>query len=111
MTARYPHSAPVRTSEEFDTLDRIDSRVRSLAAALGAHEMHYPALIARGVLDRAEYPEAFPHLLMSACQSTVLENADIGQWCLSPAVCYHTYAQLAGGMLEAPSVITARGRC
>jgi hypothetical protein len=111
MTAGYPQSAPVRTSEEFDALDRIDSRVRSIAAALGAHEMRYPALIARGVLDRAEYPQAFPHLLMSACRSTVLDNGDIGQWCLSPAVCYHTYAQLAGRVLEAPAVITARGRC
>ena len=47
-------------------LDRIDARVRGLAASMGAREMQYPALIAREVLEQAEYTQAFPHLLMSA---------------------------------------------
>ena len=111
MTARYPQSAPVRTEDELRTLDGIDARVLSVAASFGAHEVQYPALVARGVLDQAEYPQAFPHLLMSACRSDCLEHGDAGPWCLSPAVCYHTYAQLAGRVLEAPAVITARGRC
>lgn len=102
MNAGYPQSAPARTRDELNVLDRIDARVRDLAAAIGAREMQYPALIAREVLERAEYAQAFPHLLMSASGT---------DWCLSPAVCYHTYAQLARRVLEAPVVITARGRC
>ena len=121
MTAGYPRSAPARSRDELNTLDRIDARVRDLAVSIGAREMQYPALIAREVLERAEYPQAFPHLLMSASRIALVEDGDIGQpvpgdpvmtdWCLSPAVCYHTYAQLARRVLEAPVVITARGRC
>lgn len=102
MTACYPQSAPARSRDELNTLDRIDARVRDLAVSIGAREMQYPALIARAVLERAEYPQAFPHLLMSASGT---------DWCLSPAVCYHAYAQLARQVVEAPVVITARGRC
>ena len=111
MNIGFPQSAPSRTAEELGVLNRIDARVRSAAASLGAEEIHYPALIARGALDRAEYPKAFPHLLMSAGQSAVFDDHGISQWCLSPAVCYHAYAQLAGRVLDAPLVITARGRC
>lgn len=121
MNAGYPQAAPARTRDELDTLDRIDARVRALAVSIGAREMQYPALIARAVLEQAEYPRAFPHLLMSASRMELLENGDTGQagsgspimtdWCLSPAVCYHTYAQLARRVLEDPVVITARGRC
>jgi seryl-tRNA synthetase len=121
MNAGYPQSAPARTRDELNALDRIDVRVRDLAVAIGAREMQYPALIAREVLEQAEYPRAFPHLLMSASRNGLPEHGDTGQpgsaspiitdWCLSPAVCYHTYAQLARRVLEAPVVITARGRC
>ena len=121
MTACYPQSAPARSRDQQNALERIDARVRDLAVSIGAREMQYPALIARAVLERAEYPQAFPHLLMSASRIALVEDGDTGQpgsgdpvmtdWCLSPAVCYHTYAQLARRVLEAPMVITARGRC
>jgi len=102
MIREYPQAAPVRCLNQQTVLDRIDARVRGLAASMGAREMQYPALIAREVLEQAEYTQAFPHLLMSACPTT---------WCLSPAVCYHTYAHLAHRTLEDPMVVTARGRC
>ena len=111
MTACYPQSAPTRAQDELRTLNGIDSCVRALAMSLGAREMQYPALVDRGVLEQAEYPQAFPHLLMSASRTAFPENENAGQWCLSPAVCYHTYAQLAGRVLHEPAVITARGRC
>lgn len=109
--AGYPESAPARTGDELRTLNDIDVGVRSIAASFGAHEVQYPSLIARGVLEQAECLQAFPHLLMSAGRTVAGDEGDTGQWCLSPAVCYHTYAQLAGRVLEAPAVMTARGRC
>lgn len=111
MTSGHPQSAPARSEDELHTLNCIDARIRGVAASLGAHEVQYPALIARGVLEQAEYTQAFPHLLMSACGSPFLENGDTGRWCLSPAVCYHTYAQLAGHVIDTPAIITSRGRC
>jgi hypothetical protein len=66
MTPQYRQSAPVRTRNDLDVIDRIDARIRGFAGSIGAREMQYPALIARDVLDQSEYPEAFPHLLMAA---------------------------------------------
>jgi seryl-tRNA synthetase len=73
------------------------------------------------VLEDAEYPKAFPHLLMSATRADCddLAQGDASAhghsvptgWCLSPAVCYHAYAQLSGRVLADPVVISARGRC
>jgi seryl-tRNA synthetase len=111
MNREYPQPAPARTLNQQQVLDRIDARLRSLASSMGAREMQYPALIAREVLEQAEYTQAFPQLLMSATDAHT-HDADGGTaWCLSPAVCYHTYAQLAHRILEDPTVVTARGHC
>jgi hypothetical protein len=102
----------------MELVDRIDRKVRDLAAGMGATEFQFPVLIARDVLDRAEYPQAFPHLLLSATRAerdaddekfprSVTESG----WCLSPAVCYHAYAQLSQRQLSSPMMVTARGRC
>lgn len=130
MTADHRQSAPTRMRDEIDALDRIDLRVREIASSFGAREMQYPALIAREVLERAEYPRAFPHLLMFASRNVMPALGDTGQsssggrergdrddgmgahdWCLSPAVCYHAFAQLAGRLIDKATALTARGRC
>jgi hypothetical protein len=122
MSTRYKLSAPIRSGRECGPFDRIDAAVKGIAASLNASEMQYPVLIHRAVLDHAEYPEAFPHLLMSAshryghhgdtpaCNNARTDHA-LTEWCLSPAVCYHTYAQLAGSTMDRLAVFTARGRC
>ena len=121
MTVRCEPSAPIRAGAELRTLNCIDDGVRRIANSLGAVEVQYPVLIARDVLDRAEYPQAFPHLLLMARHVNPLDGGHIASgtcagasgdtWCLSPAVCYHTYAHLAGQTLDTPIVLTARGRC
>ena len=111
MSYGYEESAPARAVEELAALNAVDERFRLMAASFGAREMQYPALIAQKALERAEYPQAFPHLLMSACRAVPVANGDGPEWCLSPAVCYHAYAQFTGHVLDRPSVITARGRC
>jgi hypothetical protein len=95
-----------RTDLEQANLDTIDAEVEWIARELGARGMHYPVLISRDSLARAGYHESFPHLLMSA-------RAMSGDtpWCLSPAVCYHVYEQLAERMLVQPQIVTARGAC
>src|SRR6185436_7515539 len=119
--SHYASAVPPRSAEEIAAIDRIDDTIRRIADSLGAQEMRYPALIARSVLEDAEYPRAFPHLLMSAMcmdmphgDDSMHESRSRGsltgkEWCLSPAVCYHTYAQLAGRELANPMVMSARG--
>jgi hypothetical protein len=113
-------SRPARDQREQDALNAIDARITALARSVGAREMHYPALISRACLEHAGYPEAFPHLLLTAAavaqaspstgdaRPAALERTE---WCLSPAVCYHVYAQLAGARLRKPFVATSRGSC
>jgi len=117
----YHTSAPVRQARELAHLGCLDGHLLDLAVAIGALERQYPVLIAREALERAEYPRAFPHLLVAAAPllapdrdpSRLLERDNLAapQWMLSPAVCYHVYAELAATELLAPTVVTARGRC
>ncbi len=108
-------SAPSRNEAMARRFDAIDERVRAIGTALGAYEMEYPVLIARPVLVRAEYDQAFPHLLMSAVAEAEANRREPcsseARWCLSPAVCYHAYAQLAGQTINGGVSLTARGRC
>src|SRR5688500_11303433 len=89
-----PTAREARTELEQANFDAIDGEVEWIARGLGARGMHFPLLIGRASLERAGYTESFPHLLMSAVSmdSTAGDTA----WCLSPAVCYHVYEQLAG---------------
>jgi hypothetical protein len=95
-----------RTELEQANFDAIDGEVEWIARGLGARAMHFPLLIGRASLERAGYTESFPHLLMSA-----VSMAGDTTWCLSPAVCYHVYEQLAGRTLSHPQTLTARGTC
>lgn len=120
MIPDYLQAAPVRDGEELCWLDRLDALVRTAAIAHGAREVQYPVLIAREALEHAEYPQAFPHLLMSAsCRGrhpvgdgfALSAVSEPTEWYLSPAVCYHTYVELAGRVVRDPVAVTARGRC
>lgn len=96
-----------RTDVEQANFDAVDAEVEWIARGLGARGMHYPALISRASLEHAGYPESFPHLLLSAARADDSRTP----WCLSPAVCYHVYEQLAGLRLAEPVTLTARGLC
>src|SRR4051794_33054365 len=98
-------------------LEQVDARIREWAIHHESDEHAYSVLIGRGILERAEYPAAFPHLLMApAAAVNPAEplrdgNSTLLEFYLSPAVCYHTYARLAGTVLQEGVTITARGHC
>jgi seryl-tRNA synthetase len=111
---------PVRASRHGELRRRfqqLDSSLREWALYEGSDERDFPVLIAAETLRRAEYPEAFPHLLMApavaldptaplACANVLLTDCF-----LSPAVCYHVYAELAHTTLDQGATLTARGHC
>jgi len=114
-------AAPVRADAEIARFEAIDAGFRAWALEWAAEEVQFTALIARAILEQAEYPQAFPHLLLSACRCrepalaapALLDSPNLEQtgWLLSPAVCYHAYPRWAGQVLDQPRVLTARGRC
>lgn len=116
-----PTAAPIRTGPRLARFEALDRQFVEWARAWGASEAQFSALISRALLEQAEYPQAFPHLLLSACgcvdpmqgKATLLDAGNLkpSGWLLSPAVCYHAYPQWAGQTLSAPQVLTARGRC
>lgn len=121
MSPLRPTAAPVRSDAELARFEMIDRHFLEWARAWSAEEIQFPALIDRPTLERAEYPSAFPHLLLSACGcvdpvkplTELLTAANLAPsgWLLSPAVCYHIYPYWEGAVLAAPRLATARGRC
>lgn len=101
----------------FAALNLVDAELRAWACEQGSEEAEYPVLIAADLLGRAGYPDAFPHLLMSPAVATDPSqpmtdgNLHLTDWCLSPAVCYHTYARFEGRTLDPGVIVTARGHC
>jgi hypothetical protein len=108
-----------RDAGAINCFEEIDREFLQLARGHHARELQFPTLISKTLLERAEYPEAFPHLLMIACACHdpgceslfVAENLAPQEWYLSPAVCYHAYAHYHGQVLADPQIVTARGRC
>ncbi|HEY3901875.1 MAG TPA: hypothetical protein VGM54_24895 [Chthoniobacter sp.] len=107
----------IRSGQELTAFEYLDSRIRDWALEEGSEEQSFPVLIAAETLRRAEYPNAFPHLLMAPAvaadpaQPMTRKNVFLTETFLSPAVCYHAYAQLAGATLSRGRTLTARGHC
>lgn len=116
-----PVAAPVRPRAAAAHLEALDARFLAWAREWEAEEIQFPSLIAAATLRQAGYPEAFPHLLLTACRCVdparplerllSAENLTPSDWLLSPAVCYHAYAWWAGRHFESAHILTARGRC
>jgi hypothetical protein len=107
----------VRHGERRIIFEQLDARLRAWALNAGSEEYDFPVLIAADTLRRAEYPAAFPQLLMAPVVAhepaapLVRGNVLLTNSFLSPAVCYHAYAGLAHTTLTGGTTLTARGRC
>jgi hypothetical protein len=83
----------------------FDGQFRSMALEAGAVERVFPASIPGATLRRAGFFDAFPD---GASPAGAGAPADSFR---PPAVCYHAYAALAGGVLETPILLTAAQTC
>lgn len=109
-------------------LRSLEERLAGIAAAEDFPEWRLAPGIALGTLSRARYFESFPQWLTAAGHlsgdpgtlEAVARSADPGEaaaealepaeCALSPALCYHTYARLAGSRIERVRM-TAQGTC
>lgn len=81
--------------------DAFDNTVCEWSNELGASEQKFSDEIPLSVLDRAGFLSAFPQKLVRTDDAA-----------RPPAVCYHHYPTLAGGVVDPGGVIvTALGRC
>jgi seryl-tRNA synthetase len=93
---------------------------------VGARERVYPSMIELAVMDRCGYVEQFPqnaYLVDELPHDRDLlrgmRNGETGResvrrstpYLLNPALCFHVYAELAGGRLDEAMVLTMSGRC
>jgi seryl-tRNA synthetase len=110
----------------FTALERA---IGSLAQAETRDEWRVPQAIPLEVLARAEYFASFPQWLTLASHldddEAVLSRVAADEHpaaaarraaapadaALPPAVCYHVYAALAGGVVASPTLLTAQGTC
>lgn len=101
--------------ESSADLASVDAVLARWSLARGGREQHWPVLMEESTLRRAGYPDAFPHLLMTACAAADPESSSSALsptgWCLSPAVCYHAYAALEGSIIHGGLRLAARGHC
>ena len=114
----------------LEVLEAVDGTVMHWARDLGASEHRYPSLIDSSVLERAgqqpntavipseardrRRPDRGMSLFRDDRDSSppALRASARNDTVLSPAVCYHTYPELAEKRLgSSPAFITARGHC
>jgi seryl-tRNA synthetase len=117
----------------LNLLERLDTLLCSLATdRFGARRMRYPTLMATADLDRCGYLASFPNHAMFATRmhadldvyrdflagrdagedldDLILGRCRTAELCLPPTMCYHTFGQFGGQVLDAPTTVTARGR-
>jgi hypothetical protein len=114
-------------------LEFFDAELLHLADRFSAERRQFPTLIGADVLDRCRYIRSFPHALtltshlredLEAIQNFTRsarvedgrltcdpEHLDGVKCLLSPTICFHYYAWLAGKDLAGPQAVTASGRC
>jgi hypothetical protein len=114
-------------------LEFFDAELLRLADCFSAERRQFPTLIGADVLDRCRYIRSFPHALtlishlredleviQEFARSARIEDGRLtcapehldGVKCLlSPTICFHYYAWLAGKHLASSQTATAVGRC
>ncbi|QYR19385.1 amino acid--ACP ligase [Paenibacillus sp. sptzw28] len=104
---------------------QIDRILAELSVRHSAKLRSYPSMIPIPVLQKCSYISAFPqniHFVSEFPHSLqalekIRETGDyestarLSAYALSPAVCFHCYAELSESRLTGPLVLTARGTC
>jgi len=106
----------------FQQFDRV---LQELALRHGAQLRSYPSMIPLATLQKCRYIPTFPQNIHMVSEfphrfqdlNKVRETGDLegisrlSPYALSPAVCFHCYAELSNKRLSNPLLLTARGTC
>ncbi|MFB9327848.1 amino acid--ACP ligase [Paenibacillus aurantiacus] len=105
--------------------EQIDRLLVEWAQRHKAQLRSYPSMIPVATLQKCRYIQTFPQNIHFVSEfphqirqlEQVRETGDLNDiarlspYALSPAVCFHCYAELAGSRLQEPLVLTSRGTC
>ncbi|QJC53251.1 amino acid--ACP ligase [Paenibacillus albicereus] len=105
--------------------EQIDRLLVEWAQRHQAQLRSYPSMIPVETLRKCRYIETFPQNIHFVSEfphrleelEKVREAGDLNglarlsPYALSPAVCFHCYAELSGSRLQEPLVLTSRGTC
>jgi seryl-tRNA synthetase len=121
----YTQDGSVRRDLAVALFEQVDRILVGLAERHQAKRRKYPAMIPLKVLEKCRYISSFPQNIQLVSEIPhrleALERvrqtdhlgdiARISPYALSPAVCFHCYAELSERRLDEPLALTARGIC
>ncbi len=126
-----PCGLTVVSGELLEAERRLDALIVDWSRDWRATEYRFPPLIEAAHLDRLDYFKSFPHLAtfavaldddgdnlaafgdreLSADGAVDLTATAPVKHVLTPAACYHVYAELEGARLDGPAYVTTRNTC
>lgn len=105
--------------------EAVERKLYQYAKKMEASIRAYPSMISREVMETCSYIKSFPQNLYAVSefphQNAVLEQVKddddypkylrASEYVLSPAVCFHCYAELKNTTVKGPLLLTSVGTC
>ena len=125
VEAVFAKDGSVRKGSAVQVMQALQTYFAKLAMKYDPHLRYYPTMMKREALEPCSYIQTFPQNLFFVAefphQLPVLEQVkdidDPGsltrmtEHVLTPAQCFHTYAELQGQTLAEPMIVTSQGTC
>ncbi|WP_371600262.1 aminoacyl--tRNA ligase-related protein [Streptomyces sp. NBC_00564] len=99
-------------------VSRLNTAITEISPSGVAGPLWCPPVMARSDIERADYDQAFPHLLgdvnamvQEGGREGVAGDSASSRTVLVPVVCYHIYPQLADRVVERPAHFDLAGHC
>ncbi|MFF0203415.1 aminoacyl--tRNA ligase-related protein [Streptomyces sp. NPDC005017] len=106
------------TAKFESAVSRLNTAITGISPSGTAGPQWCPPVMSRSDIERAEYDQAFPHLLgdvnamaQQGGQDGVAGDDGSGGTVLVPVTCYHVYPQLADRVIERPAHFDLAGHC
>jgi hypothetical protein len=121
----YSSDGTIKKGDVVELLQKIDQLFVKLAGKRKAEFRKYPSMIPLSTLNKCGYIRSFPQNIFQVSEfphqyselRKLKEMSDINSilrpslFALSPAVCFHCYAELSGQIIANPTILTAMGNC
>ncbi|MGB8954347.1 MAG: hypothetical protein WCC10_03180 [Tumebacillaceae bacterium] len=125
VEAVFAKDGSVRKGAAVQVMQALQLYFLELAMKYDPHLRYYPTMMKREALEPCSYIQTFPQNLFFVAEfphqlpvlEQVKETKDPGaltrmtEHVLTPAQCFHSYAELQGQTLSEPMILTSQGTC